>query len=52
MRVKCTFVGSIKGKTYLIDVMTVDNIDKAYARLKQLQNMRKFDEVIMVKERV
>lgn len=52
MRVKYTFVGSIKGKTYLVDVMTTDSVDRAYSRLRQLQNMHKFDEVIMVKERV
>lgn len=48
--IKYTYIGSIKGKTYLIDVIKTKDSDKAYKRLKQLQDLHKFDEVIMVKE--
>lgn len=50
--IKYTYIGSIKGKTYMIDIIKTNDSDKAYRRLKQLQDLHKFDEVIMVKERV
>lgn len=48
---KYTYIGRIGEKTYIIDIITTDS-ERAYQRLKELRNSRKFDEVFVVKERV